>query len=63
MTEYLQIKIDSEAYTQALAVLLQEYAFMRSLPQMSPACSKMERAIGAFYAALLIKDTTKTQHT
>ena len=60
MTEYLLIKIDYEAYTLALAILLQEYEFMRSLPQMSPACPNIERAIGAFCAATLINKTTET---
>jgi hypothetical protein len=56
MTEYLQIKIDYEAYTLALAFLLQEYEFMRSSPQMSPVCPKIERAIGAFTNAHPLND-------
>lgn len=62
MTEYLQIKIDREAYDVAIAILRQERAFMRNLTHTHPKYAQLERAIGAFCAATLINETTKTQH-
>ena len=61
MTEYLQIKIDREAYNVALAILCQELEFMRNLTITHPKYAQLERAIGAFYAAPLINKETKTQ--
>ena len=63
MPEYLQIKIDRNAYNVALAILHKEFALMRNLTYTHVQCAQLERAIGAFYAAPLINETTKTQHT
>lgn len=63
MTEYLQIKIDREAYDVAIAILRQEFAFMRNLTHTHTKYAQLERAIGSFHAAALINETTKTQHT
>lgn len=63
MTEYLQIKIDHNAYNVALAILHKEFALMQNLTYTHKEYAQLERAIGAFYAAALINDTTKTQHT
>ena len=63
MTEYLQIKIDRNAYEVALAILHKEFAFMRNLTYPHAKYAQLERAIGAFYAAPLMNETTKTQLT
>ena len=63
MTEYLQIIIDREAYEVTVAILRQEFAFMRNLTHPHAKYAQLERAIGAFYAARLINETTKTQHS
>lgn len=63
MTEYLLIKIDRNAYKVALAILHKEFAFMKNIPHPLAKRAQLERAIGAFYAAPLINETTKTQHT
>lgn len=62
MNKYLQIKIDREAYDVAIAILCQEFAYMRNLTYTHAKYAQLERAIGAFYAAALINETTKTQH-
>lgn len=59
MTEYLQIKIDREAYNVALAILRQELAVMKKFTVPHPKYAQQERAIGAFYAAPLINKTTQ----
>ncbi len=61
MTEYLQIKIDREAYNVALAILRQELAVMRRFTNPHPKYAQLERAIGAFYAAPLTNKATKAQ--
>lgn len=63
MEEYFTIKLDRAAYEVALAILRQEFAFMRNLTYTHAKYAQLERAIGAFYAAPLINDTTKIQHT
>jgi hypothetical protein len=63
MNKYLQIKIDREAYEVALAILRQEFAFMRNLTYTHAKYAQLERAIGSFYAGRLINETTKPQHT
>jgi hypothetical protein len=63
MDEYFTIKLDRSAYEVALAILRQEFAFMRNLTYTHAKYAQLERAIGAFYAAPLINNTTKTQHT
>ena len=62
MTEYLIIKIDKEAYNVALAILHQEFAFMRNNMTEHPKQAKLERAIGAFYAASLINPVNNREH-
>ncbi|MBQ8238915.1 MAG: hypothetical protein IJZ39_12320 [Oscillospiraceae bacterium] len=63
MTEYLQIKIDRNAYNVALKILHNALVFMRDLPYRHDECAQLERAVGAFHAGHLINKTTKTQHT
>ena len=63
MTEYLQIKIDRNAYNVALKILHKEFALMRNLTYKHEQYAQLERALGAFYAAPLINKTTKTQLT
>lgn len=63
MTEYLQIKIDRNAYNVALAILHKEFTLMQNLTYTHEQYAQLERAIGAFYAAALINGTPKTQHT
>lgn len=61
MTEYLQIKIDREAYEVAFAILRQEFAVMKKFTNPHPKYAQLERAIGAFYAAPLINQAPKAQ--
>ena len=63
MDESYTIKLDRAAYEVALAILRQEFALMRNLTYTHAKYAQLERAIGAFYAAPLINETTKTQHT
>ena len=63
MTEYLQIKLDREAYEVALAILRQEFAFMRNLTYTHAQYAQLERALYAFYVAHFTNETTKIQHT
>lgn len=51
MDEYFTIKLDRSAYEVALAILRQEFAFMRNLTYTHAKYAQLERAIGAFYAA------------
>ena len=48
MDESYTIKLDRAAYEVALAILRQEFAFMRNLTYTHAKYAQLERAIGAF---------------